>query len=325
MASSANLVSGGEYVGLMRALLLIQRYGLAPDQACARTGANVCAVALVRREVFAPNTVIRASDDNRHVYGAVTLVKHAQAQNTKHDVVFNNPVLRVWNRFRKKIEVVGHATASDTVPARVPNRGDSDVVIAKHDAKMSDSVLDTSAVDADSEITESEADAFSDGITDKYAGIGGDPATAARAMRVAKKTMKKKTKTKVKHTSGVASKSTDATTTIVKITKPKKSTKPTKPVREVKNPAPRKEIVAGTYNLTDIIVACRLADAGATPMAILSMSKTATTFSAPRFAIKRKGTNGKTVTEIAYKLAAGEKHKLRWRGTLYRVRVVGGN
>ena len=225
-----NLVNKREYIATMRALLLVEKYGYSPDQASARTGANICAVSLIRREVFTETATLNArdiskvKDDNRHTLGAVTLVKRTQAQ-ANFDVVFRNPELRVWNKFKKALDI-----PEDALPATV-----REAIVEEK----------TSAPEQAPEL---------EAATEK-----------------------------------------------------------------VKNKSPRKTIRAGTYSLTDVIVACHLADPSSNPMAILSMSKQAVTFTATRFRVKKK--NSKT-HEVVYKLEAGQKHRLRWRGTLYRVHVT---
>lgn len=117
-----NLVNKREYVATMRALLLIDKYGYSPDQASARTGANICAVALIRREVFVESAVLnsrdisKVKDENRHSLGAVTLVKRSQAQ-ANYDVVFKNPELRVWNKFKKSLDIPEEALPPAVIAA----------------------------------------------------------------------------------------------------------------------------------------------------------------------------------------------------------------
>jgi hypothetical protein len=169
------IVSGGEYVALMRALLLIQQFRYAPDQACARTGANVCAVALIRREVFTDHatTLPTARDAIRHRLGAVTLVKRTQAQ-TVPDIVFADPMLRVWNRYRKAIELPEPEIVPEPKPDTAPKSKKVGVVkpikdtlshINKHDTNLQDAVLDDDFVtDTGSEISESLGDAMLDTV-----------------------------------------------------------------------------------------------------------------------------------------------------------------
>lgn len=173
------IVSGGEYVALMRALLLIQQYRYAPDQACARTGANVCAVALVRREVFdeSTDTLPSSRDAVRHRLGAVTLVKRTQAQ-TVPDIMFADPVLRVWNRYRKAVEVPEPVPTPEPKQEQAPAMKAKKVGVAKpvkdtltninkHDASFRDSVLDDDVVAGASDSTPSES--IGDALTEDSA------------------------------------------------------------------------------------------------------------------------------------------------------------
>lgn len=225
-----HVISSQEYVVLMRALLLIQQYKLTPDQASARTGANVCAVALLKREVFTSERDRVSIADATHAVGAVTLVKRAQVQ-TASEFVFVNPVLRVWNRYRKAIEVIvepitSTSTSLDTAPSDTVESIETD----KHEVEL---------------------------LTDLHKIAEGKISTA--------------------------------------------------------KPTAKKTIPPGTYSITDVVAACHLANPNDSAVAILSMSKTAVTFTAPRFKVKGK---------IVYKLKAGQKFRLHWRSQEYKVKIA---
>lgn len=224
-----HVIASREYVVLMRALLLMQQYKLTVDQASARTGANVCAVALLKREVFTTAQDRVDLTNPSSTIGAVTLVKRAQAQ-TVSEFIFTNPVLRIWNKYRKVIEVPKQEV--DVVPV--------------------DSV---------------QIDDFQNNAPTPI---------------------------------------NDCATNTMPLPKLEVTTGKQKPIA-------KKTIPPGTYSITDVVVACHLANPNDSAVAILSMSKTSVTFTAPRFKIKGK---------IVYKLKAGQKFRLHWRSQEYKVRIA---
>lgn len=233
----SHVLNSQEYVVLMRALLLLLQYKLTPDQASARTGANVCAVALLKREVFTAEQDRINIADTAHAVGAVTLVKRAQVQ-TASELVFVNPVLRIWNRYRKAIEVLEPAisTATSAIVAPVPTS-----VPVAHTIGMDETTATTKAA------LLVDLHKISDGVTSA-----------------------------------------------------------------TNKPTAKKTIPPGVYSITDVVAACHLANPNDSAIAILSMSKTAVTFTAPRFKVKGK---------IVYKLKVGQKYRLHWRSMEYRVKI----
>lgn len=248
----AHILSSREYVVLMRALLLMQQYKLTADQASARTGANVCAVALIKREVFTneQDRINLASSAVGKNVGAVTLVKRAQVQ-TASEFVFVNPVLRMWNRYRKDIEVVPTTAAATSATAATTVVTTEAPVLQDNNNNNTGDTLKTNPAEHDNE--------------------------------------------QLKHT-------------LQEITTRSESAK-----QITKQVVAKKTIAPGTYSLTDVVVACHLANPNDSAVAILSMSKTAVTFTAPRFKVKGK---------LVYKLKAGKKFRLHWRGQEYRVRIA---